>query len=121
MPRKYPLSHTEIGSFDFVHTRFCWSIFQIQRLQLHKLGKHWSHGGRALLFDDDHETMVLYPEPAGFQKVVVTYMDSYVEVGNDPFIGRKNAQDCCKNKVLERAQRCCFLWNCYGTETFPWF
>lgn len=33
--------------------------------------------------------MILFPEPEGFQQLWTAYVESYVEVGNDPFIGRK--------------------------------
>lgn len=118
---KIPLSHTEIGSFDFVHTRFLLEHLSNPALAVAQAWQALKPGGRALLFDDDHETMVLYPEPAGFKELWVAYMDSYVEVGNDPFIGRKMPKLLQEQGFKNVRNDVVFFGDCYGTETFPWF
>jgi hypothetical protein len=46
-------------------------------------------GGRIILADDDHYVFRLYPEIPGFTELWKAYMQTYIELGNDPIVGRK--------------------------------
>jgi SAM-dependent methyltransferase len=116
-----PFRDAEEGKFDMVHTRFLLEHLSNPAIAVSQMAKALKPGGRIFLLDDDHETMVLFPEPVGFKELWTAYMDSYVEVGNDPFIGRKMPKllqdhgfQAIKNDVV-------FFGDCYGTETFLWF
>lgn len=118
---KLPLSQSEIGSFDFVHMRFLLEHLPNPAQAIAQAHHALKVGGRILLFDDDHETMVLYPEPVGFKELWTAYMDTYVEVGNDPYIGRKMPKLLHEQGFKQLRNDVVFFGDCYGTETFPWF
>jgi hypothetical protein len=65
--------------------------------------------------------MILYPEPKGFQALWTAYMDSFVEVGNDPFIGRKLAKLLNENNIREITTDIIFFGDNAGTSTFQLF
>jgi ubiquinone/menaquinone biosynthesis C-methylase UbiE len=116
-----PLGVNEVGMFDAVHTRFLLEHLSNPAQAVSQMTIALKPGGRIFLFDDDHETMVLYPEPPGFKELWTAYMDSYVEVGNDPFIGRKMPELLQDHGLREIKNDVVFFGDCYGTETFPWF
>jgi ubiquinone/menaquinone biosynthesis C-methylase UbiE len=116
-----PLRANEVGIFDAVHTRFLLEHLPNPAQAVAQMTIALKPGGRIFLFDDDHETMVLYPEPPGFKELWTAYMDSYVEVGNDPFIGRKMPKLLQDHGFREIKNDVVFFGDCYGTETFPWF
>ena len=78
-------------------------------------------GGRIVLEDDDHESMILYPEPSGFKELWSAYMQSYIEVGNDPFIGRKLPKLLLDQGIKNISNDIVFFGDCAGTETFDLF
>jgi ubiquinone/menaquinone biosynthesis C-methylase UbiE len=116
-----PFLDHEVGQFDFVHTRFLLEHLSNPSKAVSQMAKALKPGGRIFLFDDDHETMVLFPEPIGFKELWTAYMDSYVEVGNDPFIGRKMPKLLQEHGFREVKNDVVFFGDCYGTETFQWF
>jgi ubiquinone/menaquinone biosynthesis C-methylase UbiE len=116
-----PFRDDEAGQFDFVHTRFLLEHLSNPAQAVSQMAKALKPGGRIFLFDDDHETMVLFPEPVGFKELWTAYMDSYVEVGNDPFIGRKMPKLLQDHGFREIRNDVVFFGDCYGTETFSWF
>lgn len=118
---KLPLVLSELASFDFVHMRFLLEHLPNPALAIAQAKHALKPGGRILLFDDDHETMVLYPEPAGFKELWTAYMDSYVEVGNDPYIGRKMPKLLHDQGFSQIFNDVVFFGDCFGTETFPLF
>lgn len=118
---KLPLAQSEIGSFDFVHMRFLLEHLPNPAQAIAQAADALKPGGRILLFDDDHESMVLYPEPPGFKDLWTAYMDSYVEVGNDPFIGRKLPKLLHEGGFEKIYNDVVFFGDCFGTETFQLF
>jgi hypothetical protein len=48
-------------------------------------------GGRVILEDDGHDVLRLWPEPPGVIALWNAYIQTYVEAGNDPFVGHKLA------------------------------
>lgn len=84
-----PLNQEEEQSFDFVHARFILEHLPVPQKAISEMKRALKHGGRIFLADDDHLGMILYPEPDGFQQLWNAYMESYIELGNDPYIGRK--------------------------------
>ena len=115
------LVKSEIGSFDFVHMRFLLEHLSNPARAIEQAAQALKSGGRILLFDDDHETMVLYPEPPGFKDLWTAYMDSYLEVGNDPFIGRKLPKLLRDGGFASIYNDVVFFGDCFGTETFQLF
>ena len=84
-----PLTSEELESFDFTHARFLLEHLSNPAQAVSEMVKSLKPGGRIFLADDDHQPLTLFPEPLGFQFLWSAYMDSYLEVGNDPYIGRK--------------------------------
>jgi SAM-dependent methyltransferase len=116
-----PLADAEWGSFDFVHTRFLLEHLPTPALAVEQMVKAVKPGGRIFLADDDHESFTLYPEPAGFKDLWNAYMNSYIEVGNDPFIGRKLPKLLQEQGLHHITNDVVFFGDCAGTETFPLF
>jgi ubiquinone/menaquinone biosynthesis C-methylase UbiE len=116
-----PLHANEIGAFDLVHMRFLLEHLPHPAQAVSQSWRALRPGGKIFLADDDHETLVLFPEPQGFKELWSAYMDSYMEVGNDPFIGRK------LTKLLHDAgfknihNDVIFFGDCHGNDTFPLF
>lgn len=113
-----PLHPHEIGKFNFVHCRFLLEHLSNPAKAVNEMVNALKPGGRILLADDDHQTMVLYPEPKGFQSLWTAYMDSYVEVGNDPFVGRKLPRLLLDAGLHSITNDVVFFGDCAGTKTF---
>lgn len=116
-----PLMENEWGTFDFAHTRFLLEHLSNPAKAVAQMVKALRPGGRIFLADDDHQSITLFPEPVGFQKLWNAYMDSYVEVGNDPFIGRKLSKLLVDQGMKNIQNDVVFFGDCAGTETFPLF
>ena len=111
----------ELNSFDFVHTRFLLEHLSDPNKAVAEMVKALKPGGRIFLADDDHQAMILFPEPRGFHLLWSAYMDSYVEVGNDPFIGRKLTKLLHENEIGEITNDMIFFGDCAGNSTFQLF
>jgi SAM-dependent methyltransferase len=83
------LDGEENGSFDGAHARFILEHVQHPERIVKGMYSALRAGGWAVLADDDHPGLVLFPEPPGFQVLWQAYMQSYERLGNDPHIGRK--------------------------------
>ena len=116
-----PLTSQELESFDFSHTRFLLEHLSNPAKAVSEMVKSLKPGGRIFLADDDHQTLTLFPEPLGFRSLWSAYMDSYVEVGNDPFIGRKLTQLLVDQGIRNVRNDVVFFGDCAGTDTFPLF
>jgi hypothetical protein len=78
-------------------------------------------GGRISLADDDHQAMTLFPVPDGFPELWGAYTDAYVEIGCDPFIGRKLHRLLMDQGFEQVHIDTVFFGDCAGTETFSGF
>jgi SAM-dependent methyltransferase len=116
-----PLTSQEIESFDFTHARFLLEHLANPAKAVSEMVKSLKPGGRIFLADDDHEPLTLFPEPIGFQALWSAYMDSYVEVGNDPLIGRKLTKLLVDQGIRNVCNDVVFFGDCAGNETFPLF
>jgi SAM-dependent methyltransferase len=116
-----PLTSHESESFDFTHARFLLEHLANPAKAVSEMVKSVRPGGRVFLADDDHQSLTLFPEPAGFQALWSAYMDSYVEVGNDPLIGRKLTKLLVDHGVRNVRNDVVFFGDCAGNETFPLF
>src|SRR4029453_7867530 len=116
-----PLTAHELESFDLAHARFLLEHLSDPAKAVSEMVKSLKPGGRIFLADDDHKSLTLFPEPVGFQALLSAYMDSYVEVGNDPFIGRKLTKLLVDQGVRNVRNDVVFFGDCAGTETFPLF
>jgi len=116
-----PLTSQELESFDFTHARFLLEHLSDPAKAVSEMVKSLKPGGRIFLADDDHQPLTLFPEPLGFQALWSAYMDSYVAVGNDPFIGRKLTKLLVDQGIRNVRNDVVFFGDCAGTETFPLF
>lgn len=113
-----PLNSNEIHTFDFVHMRFLLEHLSHPAKAVAETKRALKPGGKIFLADDDHATLVLYPEPEGFAELWAAYCESYVEVGNDPFIGRKLHKLLLEQGFSEVKTDVVFFGDCQGTDTF---
>jgi ubiquinone/menaquinone biosynthesis C-methylase UbiE len=87
--RQLPLEEAEWRTFDVAHTRFVLEHVPDPLNVVKQMVRAVKPGGRVLLADDDHDVLRMYPEIPGFMQLWEAYMQTYRELGNDPFIGRK--------------------------------
>ena len=113
-----PLKEDEIGSFDIVYSRFLLEHLSDPKRAIEEMLRALKHGGQIILSDDDHQSMILYPEPEGFQKLWTAYIDSYITIGNDPFIGRKLPRLLLDNGCKEVRNDLVFFGDMAGSPTF---
>jgi ubiquinone/menaquinone biosynthesis C-methylase UbiE len=116
-----PLAPTEWETFDIAHTRFLLEHLPNPSKAVSAMVNALKPGGRIVLEDDDHESMILFPEPLGFKELWTAYMQSYMEVGNDPFIGRKLTKLLLDQGLKNIQNDVVFFGDCAGTDTFPLF
>src|SRR4029434_8923228 len=116
-----PLTSQEIESFVFTHARFLLEHLANPAKAVSEMVKSLKPGGRIFLADDDHEPLTLFPEPIGFQALWSAYMDSYVEVGNDPLIGRKLTKLLVDQGVRNVRNDAVFFGYSVGYAHFPLF
>ncbi|MBX7124476.1 MAG: methyltransferase domain-containing protein [Cyclobacteriaceae bacterium] len=114
------LAPDEWNSFDVVHTRFLLEHLPAPAKCVSEMVKAARPGGRVILADDDHTNMVLYPEPRGFTEVWQAYMDSYIELGNDPFVGRKLHKMLVDQGLHSVRNSSVFFGDAAGSDTFHW-
>ena len=86
---RLPLTEEEWGSFDVVHSRFLLEHLSNPEPAVKAMVEALRPGGRIVLEDDDHATMRLWPEPAGFRRLWGSYLASFTRLNNDPFVGRR--------------------------------
>jgi ubiquinone/menaquinone biosynthesis C-methylase UbiE len=118
---KLPLAPDEEESFDLVHARFILEHLPEPQKAIHEMKRALKPGGRIFLADDDHQAMILFPEPEGFQQLWTAYTDSFVEVGNDPFIGRKLPSLLMSAGFMDVRNDTVFFGDVAGSPTFEMF
>src|SRR4029434_4712105 len=116
-----PLNSHELESFDVTHARFLLEHLSDPAKAVSEMVKSLKPEGRIVLADDDHQSLTLFPEPIGFQALWSAYMDSYVELGNDPFVGRKLTKLLVDQGIRNVRNDVVFFGDCSGTDTFPLF
>jgi ubiquinone/menaquinone biosynthesis C-methylase UbiE len=115
---KMPLSANEWNSFDVGHARFVLEHLARPQAALAELVKAVRPGGRVVLEDDDHISLLLYPEPAGFTTLWSAYMRSYDRLGNDPYIGRRLVSLMYEAGLRNIRNDVVFFGDCAGSSTF---
>ena len=84
-----PLAADEWGTFDVAHARFLLEHVTDPQAVVRVMVRAVRPGGRIVLEDDDHAVLRLWPEPAGFGRIWTAYERTYVQLGCDPWIGRR--------------------------------
>lgn len=85
----FPLRDDEWGTFDVSHARFVVEHVRDPLNVVKQMVKAVRPSGRVILADDGHDTLRLWPEPAGFDRLWTAYMRTYERVGNDSLIGHR--------------------------------
>lgn len=84
-----PLRAEEWGTFDVAYSRFLLEHVPDPQAVVKQMARALCPGGRAVLEDDDHDVLRLWPEPEGFRELWQAYMDTYTAIGCDPIVGRR--------------------------------
>lgn len=113
-----PLRKEEWNSFDVGHARFVLEHLSKPEIALRELVKAVRPGGRVVLEDDDHVSLLLYPEPPGFSTLWRAYMRSYDRLGNDPYIGRRLVSMMYDSGLRQIRNDVVFFGDCAGSTTF---
>jgi SAM-dependent methyltransferase len=116
-----PLSADEWASFDVGHARFVMEHLSKPEAAMNELVKAIRPGGKVVLEDDDHESLILYPESPGFTTLWKAYIRSYDRLGNDPFIGRRLVSLMYNAGLRDMRNDVAFFGDCHGTATFDNF
>jgi SAM-dependent methyltransferase len=116
-----PLKPEELNFFDVGHARFVLEHLAKPQAALQELVKAIRPGGRVILEDDDHASLILFPEPAGFSPLWAAYIRSYDRLGNDPFIGRRLVSLLYGAGLRNMRNDVVFFGDCAGTATFEGF
>lgn len=115
---KMPLRGEEWNSFDVGHARFILEHLSRPEVALRELVKAVRPGGRVVLEDDDHSSLLLYPDPPGFSTLWTAYMRSYDRLGNDPYIGRRLVSLMYDAGLRRIRNDVVFFGDCAGSATF---
>jgi SAM-dependent methyltransferase len=83
------LTREEWGSFDLVWSRFLLEHLDRPELAVAQMVRAVRQGGRVVLCDDDHDLLRLDPPAPAVARLWEAYQRTYVEHGNDPWIGRR--------------------------------
>jgi ubiquinone/menaquinone biosynthesis C-methylase UbiE len=118
---KLPLKDKEINSFDIGHARFIFEHLPKPELAMLELVAAIKPGGRVVVEDDDHASMILHPEPPGFATLWNAYMRSYDRLGNDPYIGRRLVSLLYNAGLRNIRNNVVFFGDCAGSTTFESF
>lgn len=113
-----PLEPDEIGSFDLAHARFVLEHVPQHGEVIAQMVRAVRPGGRVVVADDDHDTMRLWPEPAGFDRLWQAYVASFSQAGNDPYVGRKLVALLHGAGLRSIRSNQLFFGGCAGNETF---
>ena len=113
-----PLAASEVGSFDLAHARFVLEHVVDPLTVVREMKRAVRPGGRLVLQDDDHYLLRLWPEPAGFSAVWQAYVQSYIQLGNDPFVGRRLVELLFQEGVTPVRNNWLFFGSCAGHENF---
>jgi ubiquinone/menaquinone biosynthesis C-methylase UbiE len=116
-----PLKDNEWSSFDVGHARFVLEHLSRPQAAMTGLVKAIRPGGKVVLEDDDHASLILCPEPAGFGPLWTAYIRSYDRLGNDPFIGRRLVSLLYEAGLRDLRNDVVFFGDCFGTPTFDNF
>lgn len=84
-----PLAAVEWGTFDVAHARFLLEHVTNPLAVVREMVRAVRPGGRIVLEDDPHDTLRLWPEPAGFGRLWAAYQRTYDRVGCDPLVGHR--------------------------------
>ena len=113
-----PLSKSEWGSFDLVHTRFLLEHVSDPLGVVKQMVAAAKPGGRITLADDDHDVMRLWPEPPGATDAWRAYLRAYDRAGNDTYVGRRLVQLLHEAGAEPRRNSSIFFAACAGNEKF---
>ena len=113
-----PLRADEWGTFDLAHARFVLEHVRHPLAVVSAMAKAVRPGGRLILEDDDHEVLKLWPAIPAFEKVWEAYINTYIDLGNDPFVGRRLVEILEQAGVSPTKNRVLFFGSCSGNQTF---
>lgn len=113
------LMEHEWGSFDVAHARFVLEHVADPAAVVRSMARALRPGGRAILEDDDHAILRLWPEPAGAQSMWDAYLRTYQDVGNDPFVGRRLVELLQGARLQPKRNTWLFFGACSGSPLFP--
>lgn len=116
-----PLRDDEWGTFDVVHARFLLEHVPDPQAVVDEMVRAARVGGRIVLEDDDHDVLRFYPEPRGVYALWKAYIETYTQLHNDPYVGRRLVALLHAAGATPVANRWNFFGSCAGQSTFPGF
>src|SRR3989442_2817355 len=113
-----PLREDEWGSFDLAHARFLLEHVSDPLAVVRGMVRAVRPGGRIVLADDDHDLLRLWPDLPEFRPVWEAYVQSFQELGNDPFVGRRLVSLLHAGGAAPKRNTWVFFGSCSGGENF---
>ena len=111
-----PLREDEWGSFDLAHARFLLEHVSDPLAVVRGMVRAVRPGGRIVLADDDHDLLRLWPDLPEFRPVWEAYVQSFQELGNDPFVGRRLVSLLHAGGAAPKRNTWVFFGSCSGGE-----
>ncbi|MCR9254453.1 MAG: methyltransferase domain-containing protein [bacterium] len=112
------LPEKEWGSFDYVHSRFVLEHVQNPSVVVTSMASAASSGGKVVIADDDHSSLKITPGIEGFDRLWDAYIQSYINFGNDPYVGSKLVSLLVKAELKPIKNGFSFFGACQGMEEF---
>jgi SAM-dependent methyltransferase len=109
-----PLRDEEWGTFDVAHTRFLLEHVSDPLRVVGEMVRALKPGGRIILEDDGHDTLRLWPNPPGFDRLWAAYIRTYERVGNDPYVGHRLVSLLVQAGARPRRNTLLFFGSCAG-------
>lgn len=116
--QKLELLEEEWGSFDYVHSRFVLEHVQNPSVVVRSMALAANSGGKVVIADDDHSSLKITPGIEGFDRLWKAYIQSYINFGNDPFIGSKLVSLLVEADLKPIKNGFSFFGACKGMEEF---
>ncbi|MEQ9008288.1 MAG: class I SAM-dependent methyltransferase, partial [Ekhidna sp.] len=105
-------------SFDVVHSRFLLEHINKPLKAIQTMVQLTRPGGQIILADDDHSIFRVFPEISGFELLWKAYEKSYINRGNDPYIGKKLVHLLQKAGIKPVRNGFTFFGGCAGSLRF---
>jgi ubiquinone/menaquinone biosynthesis C-methylase UbiE len=117
-PAALPLRDEEWGTFDVVLARFVLEQVPDPERVVNGMARAARPGGRIVLEDEDHATIRVWPEPAGYEGLRRSYVRWCESQGFDPFVGRRLVDLIHRAGVLPNRSASLSVSSCAGSPSF---
>ena len=113
-----PLTEEEWGGFDVAHARFLLEHLPEPEQAVEVMLRAVRPGGRIIVEDDNHDLLRLWPPLPAIERLWDAYIRAWLQLGNDPFVGRRLMTLLEQAGAEPRRSDMLFFGGCAGESTF---